>query len=675
MHKASECTWGAAGGGSSGRGAVEGEAALFAAVGAFEQTEQLTRPRRVRVEGAKAHLDTRVVTRAQRGAGTSHAADTTFEVALELVGREQADAAAVIYRSLSKMSDADLPEQLIPAPTVAEAMRLVGFDQAKLVAGAGGLDRRVRWVRVIETPQTARRARPGDLLLTTAYPIKDDPAAQLDLVATIAKVGGSGLVVKLGMYLQELPEGMAGEADRLNLPLFTLSQDVPWADFMEPLLERIINAEHSRLKQSIAIHRRFTELVLDGKGLDEIARTLSELLQSAVSIEDATFHLLAHAGGSDVDKHRRETIAHHGTPPRVLFDPGIQQVLREVANHRGPMKVPAFPRLGMDRERIIAPIYAANQVLGYISVLDHPPDAEELAFMAMENAATVVAMALIKEREVAAAESTVRGEFLEDLAQGSYGDEAAALRRARHLGYPISGQHVLVIVDIDGFSAFARSRELTEEMIQSLKREYLRRVSGVVRHSYQRALLGPRSDSILALIPLGPDPAGHETKVRALGDRLREAIAEWKPGFTVSVGFSAPTAAPAGVAAAHREVRSVMETLTRFGRTDQLVSANELGVTGLLASVADDRLLDFARRHLGPLVEHDKRRGGDLVETLRAFLEAGEQQAAARRLKVHPNTLRYRLDRIMEISGAELNDPETRLNLAVALRVQALLNL
>ena len=157
--------------------------------------------------------------------------------------------------------------------------------------------------------------------------------------------------------------------------------------------------------------------------------------------------------------------------------------------------------------------------------------------------------------------------------------------------------------------------------------------------------------------------------------QIRENIAEWKPGFTVSVGFSAPTPAPVGIAAAHREVRSVMETLTRFGRQDQIVSANELGVTGLLASVADDRLLDFARRHLGALAEHDRRRGGELVQTLRAYLEEGEQQAAARRLKVHPNTLRYRLDRIGEIIDVDLADPETRLNLAVALRVQGLLDL
>jgi len=52
-----------------------------------------------------------------------------------------------------------------------------------------------------------------------------------------------------------------------------------------------------------------------------------------------------------------------------------------------------------------------------------------------------------------------------------------------------------------------------------------------------------------------------------------------------------------------------------------------------------------------------------------------EQQEAAKRLRVHPNTLRYRLDRIREISGVDLEDPETRLNMAVALRVQALLGM
>ena len=564
-----------------------------------------------------------------------------------------------------------LPDALSePKPTVREAMRFGHFASAKLVAGADGLDRPIEWVRAMETPEVQPRA--GDLIFTTGFPIKDDPEGQIRLIAKIADSEGAGLVVRPYPYMRKLPAEMLSEADRLKVPLFTVAQDVQMVDLMAPLLERIINAEHWRLKRSMEIHRRFTELVLDGKGVKEICATLAELLESAVTIEDASFHLLAHAGGAG-DPHRKETIQRQGTPQRILFDPQIQRMLREVEARRGPVKVPAFPHVGMSRERLIAPILAANQVLGYISVLDHPPHNEELAFMAIEQAALVLALAVAKERELAEVEGRIRGEFLEDLLHGTYGEEAAAQRRARHLGYPLHGHHIVMLVDIDDFRGFIGSRQVSEDAIQALKREFLRRVTGVVRASYGRALVQGRSDSVAALLPVGTEPGDYQARGHALGLQIRENIADWKPGFTVSVGFSGPAEAPAGLAAAQREVISVMDSLARFKRWGQVVAVPELGLTGLLAAVTDERLVDYTRRHLGPLVEHDAARKGSLVATLRAYLETGEQQEAAKRLRVHPNTLRYRLDRIREISGVDLEDPETRLNIAVALRVQALL--
>ena len=563
---------------------------------------------------------------------------------------------------------------LIPAPTVREAMTFGGFRSAVLVAGEAGLDRRIGWVRIMETPETTEFLQPGDLLLTTAFPIKDDREAQIRLLRQIAEAGGSALIVKPERYLRELPVEMAQEADRHQVPLFTLPNDVPWVDLMAPLLERIINLEHHRLKRSFDIHRRFTELVLDGKGMNEICRTLSDLLGAAVTVEDSSFHLLAHAGGTG-DPHRKETIARHGTPQRVLFDPAIQAMLREVATARHPMKIPPFPHLGMDRERILAAITAANTTLGYISVVDPPPAQEELAFMAVEQAALVVALAMSKEREVAEVEGRVRGEFLEDLTQGTFGDESAAQRRARHLGYPLAGMHVLMAVDIDAFREYIRERQLSEDTIQALKREFHRRVTAVIRAAFPRALFSNRSDTVYALLPLGADPGDHRSRVQSLGHQVRDAVAQWKPGFTVSIAFSGATEAPAGVGSAFREVNAVVDTLARFQRREQVVSVPDLGLTGLLAAVQDDRLVEYARRHLGRLVERDSARSAHFVETLRAYLETGEQQAAARRLSVHPNTLRYRLDRIREITGLEPDDPETRLNLTVALRIYDLLGL
>src|SRR5438094_196989 len=415
-----------------------------------------------------------------------------------------------------------------PKPTVREAMRMSEFADARLLAGENGLDRSIEWVRLVETPDIQPRA--GDLLLTTGFPIKDDLAAQIRLIGRIAESSGAGLVVKPHPYLRKLAPEMLTEADRLNVPLFTVPANVQLVDVMAQLLERIINAEHSRLKRSIEIHRRFTELVLDGKGVNEICKTLSDLLESAVVIEDASFHLLAHAGGTG-DPHRKETIQRQGTPQRVLFDPQIQRMLREIEAKRGPIKVPAFPHVGMSKERLIAPILAANQVLGYISVMDNQPHNEELAFLALEQASLVLALSIAKERELAEVEGRVRGEFLGDLLFGTYGDEAAAQRRARHLGYPLHGQHIVMLVDIDDFRGFNRARQISEDAIQALKREFLRRVTAVVRASYPRALVQGRSDSVVALLPLGTEPGEHQVRVHALGMQVKQSISDWKPGY------------------------------------------------------------------------------------------------------------------------------------------------
>jgi DNA-binding PucR family transcriptional regulator len=95
------------------------------------------------------------------------------------------------------------------------------------------------------------------------------------------------------------------------------------------------------------------------------------------------------------------------------------------------------------------------------------------------------------------------------------------------------------------------------------------------------------------------------------------------------------------------------------------------------ARVVLSELRDFASdrsylrsRSLRALAEHDAEHGTSYVLTLRAFLDAfGDIPAAARRASVHPNTFRYRLRRLTELSGLDLADPEQRLLAELELRL------
>ncbi|WP_431247892.1 PucR family transcriptional regulator [Leifsonia xyli] len=87
------------------------------------------------------------------------------------------------------------------------------------------------------------------------------------------------------------------------------------------------------------------------------------------------------------------------------------------------------------------------------------------------------------------------------------------------------------------------------------------------------------------------------------------------------------------------------------------------------------RLERFIDEWLGVLIDHDLQHHTDLVRTLTAYLDSGgnyDRTSAA--LVIHRSTLRYRLRRIRELCGLDINDPEAHLNLHIAVRARAALN-
>jgi PucR family transcriptional regulator, purine catabolism regulatory protein len=98
----------------------------------------------------------------------------------------------------------------------------------------------------------------------------------------------------------------------------------------------------------------------------------------------------------------------------------------------------------------------------------------------------------------------------------------------------------------------------------------------------------------------------------------------------------------------------------------------EVGSHAALLALQDESVVaQFRDALLRPLIEHDRRRHSELVRTLELFLESGgAYQQTADELHVHVNTLRLRLARVEELTGRNLSDMETRVDLFIALRAR-----
>src|SRR5919197_6037631 len=188
-------------------------------------------------------------------------------------------------------------------PTVRDVLELPVLRRGlpDVVAGRSGIDRAIRRVHSGEVAHIATLLVGGELLLTTGMGIGQRPRAQQQFVEALAEREIAALVVELGGAFDELPDAMIGAARERELPLIALRRPVPFVEVTEAVHTQLVSARYAALRRSESIHRRLTELMLQGEGIPEVLTAVADTLRAAVFLEGRDGRLLLHAAPSDRD--------------------------------------------------------------------------------------------------------------------------------------------------------------------------------------------------------------------------------------------------------------------------------------------------------------------------------------------------------------------------------------
>ena len=139
------------------------------------------------------------------------------------------------------------------------------FDDARVAAGAGGLTRQVTRAWLAATSEDLRRAGRGELVVTTAATLLGTGEPSDQLVARLDAAQIAGIAVRLDGST-ELPSILIGAADGLDLPVITFPEGAALADVTTAVLDAVLEAQRQRLERMLDIHQRFTRIVLAGGG-------------------------------------------------------------------------------------------------------------------------------------------------------------------------------------------------------------------------------------------------------------------------------------------------------------------------------------------------------------------------------------------------------------------------
>jgi sugar diacid utilization regulator len=432
--------------------------------------------------------------------------------------------------------------------------------------------------------------------------------------------------------------------------------------------DRVSSLAPDAFQQAFRIQNELLQVMLRGGAIATVAERLAELVANPVSVSDPMFHFIAGAPDAEHgDRHRRETMLRGGTAREVLDDPVAGAPFRRVAAEGRPVLFPPFPEHGMDERRLMAPILAGNELLGYVTIAEETVPIEEFHTVVIQQAALVLAVQLLQQRAVLEGELRLRSDFLRDLFNST---GTATSMRASMLGIDLFRPWDLLVIQPDdlqhwffdgGHQTFLPAREALIEVARR-----------ATKRSAQGSVVVQHDDGIVVLRRTATNESTVSAGARHLADTLRDEARRNLPSFgTLSVAIGGRCTQPADFGTAYTRAVRALDVNRSLGRANQTLSLDDFGFYALLHNQNNpEELLQFADRTLGVLVAYDTRRKTSLLHTLDAYMdENGAFRRTAARLDVHLNTLRGRLERIREVCQVDLSNAKVRLGLQVALEI------
>jgi sugar diacid utilization regulator len=291
-------------------------------------------------------------------------------------------------------------------------------------------------------------------------------------------------------------------------------------------------------------------------------------------------------------------------------------------------------------------------------LMEHGARLNGFDLLISRRTATLVALELSAERRALSAEWNAKASLAGELIRGNC-DLSQLESQARFLGVALDHPHVVCLLAAPGDDSVA---------LLSDSREAAAALAGPSDEDPVLATGVAEGIAVIARL----DGA---LATKAAIDKIKHAVAAaalmLDPQGRIVVGISTVCREPSDYVRAYRQARDVVECLNRFHAGGMTVlAADDLGASRWLLAMTDAGEADrFARDTLGPLIDDNP--AGGLVMTLAAFFECGRNiRNTARALNLHENTIRYRLNRVDELTGLPVSaDSEAQLSAHLALLV------
>lgn len=404
-----------------------------------------------------------------------------------------------------------------------------------------------------------------------------------------------------------------------------------------------------------SLYDEFLQIIVNGGGYKGIADLLAQKLQVSVLIEDEYFFVQARSffNTSTFSKIQKKNGIKYWKPQ--YLDPRIIEYVRMLQNTLRPVVIPELPEYGITSARLVFPVVIKNKIKKYLNIFKKDLNWEQMR-IARAALHSLVVMETCRCAQVELEDRIMKSLILGLISER--GQDNKIHREKRILGFDLSQEAVLAVVQIKA----APGQLQIEEVLRSLINDLYINANAVVINDEQAVLLVQSAEGGTL------ESAVVNESLQVIFEGLKMIFA----GCQVKIGVGRQCFKPRDYKVAFNEAcQSLSFAVPKTGSEEGVVYYNSLRLMGVLLHPANEQTLPiFVRLILGKLHDYSLAHNINLIESLECYLKHDCCiQSAARELFIHPNTLRYRLEKAQKISGLDLADHDSKLELQLAIKL------
>jgi sugar diacid utilization regulator len=255
--------------------------------------------------------------------------------------------------------------------------------------------------------------------------------------------------------------------------------------------------------------------------------------------------------------------------------------------------------------------------------------------------------------------------FVYDLLYHKFESKKVMVTQGKAWGWNLEIAHHLLVINVDKLdSEISMHLEWMDELITHLE--------ALKAQLEETIVFFPFQDQIVGMLEDGENRSFNERKSFALeiANQIDQELKHTWPQWQFSIGIGKWYQDTVNLNKSYQEAKMALQFGHVWFENKHVFHMNDLGILHLLTSIHREILYDFSQEYLSSLIESDSEQGTEYVKTLKAYIQhQGIISEVSEALYVHPNTLRNRIKKIEDITGANLQNPEEFTNLVVAVKI------